>query len=174
MQARFSLAASSALILAATLAPTLAHASDSAPAAAPVPAPAAAPARPAADKLGQARTLIAARQWSAALDELRRVNDAGSADWNNLMGFTLRKGKMPDLAGSEMYYDAALRIDPHHRNTLEYSGELYLMKGDLPKAQARLAALSTECGASCEQYGQLKAAIERYKAAGDKYVSTGW
>ncbi|MEO5687968.1 MAG: tetratricopeptide repeat protein [Burkholderiaceae bacterium] len=170
MQARFSLAASTALILAATLAPSLAHASDSAP----EPAPAAAPARPAADNLGQARTLIAARQWSAALDELHRVNDAGSADWNNLMGFTLRKGKTPDLAGSEKYYDAALRIDPHHRNTLEYSGELYLMKGDLPKAQARLAALSTECGANCEQYGQLKSAIERYKAAGDKYVSTGW
>ncbi len=170
MQARFSLAASTALILAATLAPSLAHASDSAP----EPAPAAAPARPAADKLGQARILIAARQWSAALDELHRVNDSGSADWNNLMGFTLRKGKTPDLAGSEKYYDAALRIDPHHRNTLEYSGELYLMKGDLPKAQARLAALSTECGANCEQYGQLKSTIERYKAAGDKYVSTGW
>lgn len=166
MQARLSLAA---LLLAATLAPSLAQASDS------TPEPAAAtPARPAADKLGQARTLIAARNWSAALDELRRVNDTSSADWNNLMGFTLRKGKTPDLAGSEKYYEAALRIDPHHRNTLEYSGELYLMKGELPKAQARLAALSTECGASCEQYGQLKAAIERYKAAGDKYVSTGW
>ncbi len=168
MQARLSFAATTALILATALASPPALASDTAPA--PTPAP----ARPAADKLGQARTLIAAKQWSAALDELRRVNDTGSADWNNLMGFTLRKGKTPDLAGSEKYYDAALRIDPHHRNTLEYSGELYLMKGDLSKAQARLAALSTECGASCEQYGDLKAAIERYKAAGNKYVSTGW
>ena len=170
MHARPALAVTTALFLAASLA----HASDSAPPPAPAPAPAAAPARPAADKLGQARTLIAARQWSAALDELRRVNDAGSADWNNLMGLALRKSKTPDLAGSEKYYDAALRIDPHHRNTLEYSGELYLMKGDLPKAQARLAALTSECGAGCEQTGQLKAAIERYKAAGDKYVSTGW
>ena len=172
MQARLSLAIPTALLLAATLAPSLAQASDSPPA--PAPASTAAPARAAADKLGRARTLIAARQWSAALEELRRVDDTGSADWNNLMGLTLRKGKTPDLAGSEKYYDAALRIDPHHRNTLEYSGELYLMKGELPKAQARLAALSTECGASCDQYGQLKAAIERYKAAGDKYVSTGW
>ena len=154
-------------LAAAALAPSFAHASDDRPAAPPAHAAA-------ADKLGQARALIAARQWSAALDELRRVNDTGSADWNNLMGFVLRKGKTPDLAASEKYYDAALRIDPHHRNTLEYSGELYLMKGDLAKAEARLAALSTECGAGCEQYGELKSAIDRYKAAGNKYVSTGW
>ena len=153
-------------LAAAALTPFLARASDDAPA-----APAAHAA--AADKLGQARALIASRQWGPALDELRRVNDTGSADWNNLMGFVLRKGKTPDLAGSEKYYDAALRIDPHHRNTLEYSGELYLMKGDLAKAQARLAALSSECGASCEQYGELKSAIDRYKAAGNKYVASG-
>ena len=129
---------------------------------------------PSADKLAAARKLIDARQWGAAIAELKRVDDRSSADWNNLMGYTLRKGATPDLAASEKYYDAALRIDPHHRNTLEYSGELYLMKGDLAKAQARLAALSSECGASCEQYGELKSAIDRYKAAGNKYVSTGW
>jgi opacity protein-like surface antigen len=156
-----------AFAFAAAAATPVAHASDDAPA----PPKAAAPA---ADKLGQARSLIAARQWAPALDELKRVDDTGSADWNNLMGFVLRKGKTPDLAGSEKYYDAALRIDPHHRNTLEYSGELYLMKGDLGKAQARLATLSTDCAAKCEQYTQLKTAIDSYKANGNKYVATGW
>jgi len=130
-------------------------------------------AAPAADKLAQARKLIDARQWGPALDELKRVDDRASADWNNLMGFTLRKGAAPDLAASERYYDAALRIDPHHRNTLEYSGELYLMKGDLARAQSRLAALQAECGTSCSQYGDLKAAIERYQANGNKYVASG-
>ena len=163
MTARFTFA----LALAATLAPSFALASDDTPAAPPAHAAT-------ADKLGQARALIAARQWSAAFDELRRVNDTGSADWNNLMGFVLRKGKTPDLAASEKYYDAALRIDPHHRNTLEYSGELYLMKGDLPKAQARLATLQTECAGQCEQFTQLKTAIADYQAHGNKYVSTGW
>ena len=159
------------LTLAATTA-ALALAAAFAQAADTQPEPPAARA-PAADKLAQARTLIAARNWSGAVDELRRVNDTGSADWNNLMGFTLRKGKTPDLAGSEKYYDAALRIDPHHRNTLEYSGELFLMKGDLPKAQARLATLQAECG-QCEQSTQLKAAIADYQAHGNKVVSTGW
>jgi Flp pilus assembly protein TadD len=166
MQARSFLAIAFAF---AALAAPAAHASDDAPA--PAPAKAAAPA---ADKLAQARSLIAARQWAPALDELKRVNDAGNADWNNLMGFVLRKGKTPDLAGSEKYYDAALKIDPHHRNTLEYSGELYLMKGDLPKAQARLATLQADCGGKCEQFTQLKTAIDDYKANGNKYVSNGW
>jgi len=156
---------------AATLLFHVAHAADTAPTA---PTARAATPAPAADKLGNARTLIAAKQWPAAIDELRRVNDTTSADWNNLMGYTLRKGKTPDLAASEKYYDEALRIDPHHRNTLEYSGELYLMKGELDKAQARLATLSTECSANCEQYADLKSAIERYKAAGNKFVSASW
>jgi len=127
-------------------------------------------AAPATDKLGKARTLIAARQWSAAIDELKRVDDKSSADWNNLMGYTMRKGKTPDLTASEQYYDQALRIDPHHRNTLEYSGELSLMKGDLAKAQARLASLNGECGTACSQYSNLKAAIDRYQANGNKYL----
>ena len=131
-------------------------------------------AAPAADKLAPARKLIEARQWGAAITELKRVNDPASADWNNLMGYTLRKGTTPDLAASEKYYDAALRIDPHHRNTLEYSGELYLMKGDLAKAQSRLEALRAECGTSCSQYGDLKTAIDHYVANGNKYVSNGW
>jgi len=168
MNARHTLALLAATCALAAIAPAAALAADS-----PSPAPAPA-AKAAADKLGQARALIADRQWGPALDELHRVNDAGSADWNNLMGFVLRKGKTPDLAGSEKYYDAALKIDPHHRNTLEYSGELYLMKGDLTKAQSRLASLQSECGGKCEQYAELKTAIADYQANGNKYVSKGW
>ena len=90
------------------------------------------------------------------------------------MGYALRKGKTPDLAESERHYDEALRIDPHHRDALEYSGELYLMKGELDKALARLATLSGECAASCEQYAALNSAIERYRVAGHKFVSRAW
>jgi tetratricopeptide (TPR) repeat protein len=138
---------------------------------APAPARSAAPT-PAADKLGNARALIAAKQWPAAVDELRRVNDAGSADWNNLMGYSLRKGKTPDLDGSQRHYDEALRIDPKHRDALEYSGELFLMKGELDKAEARLVTLAAVCNAGCEQHADLKAAIDKYKAAGNKFVAS--
>jgi tetratricopeptide (TPR) repeat protein len=162
-------------ILALTAAAFISHTAGAADFSAPAPSSARAAVPGAvADKLGEARTLIAAKQWAAALDELKRVNDTGSADWNNLMGYALRKSKTPDLAESERHYDEALRIDPHHRNALEYSGELYLMKGELDKALARLATLSEECAASCEQYAALNSAIERYRVAGNKFVLRAW
>ncbi len=59
----------------------------------------------AADKLATVRTQIAAKNWPAAIDELKRVNDTGNADWNNLMGYSLRKGPTPDFAGAEKFYN---------------------------------------------------------------------
>jgi Flp pilus assembly protein TadD len=123
------------------------------------------------DKLGDARALIKAKKWSEAVAELQRVNDPASADWNNLMGYSMRRGASPDLEASERFYNEALRINPNHRGALEYSGQLYLMKGDLPSAEKRLAVLDKACTFGCEEYTDLKKAIERFKAAGNKYVA---
>jgi tetratricopeptide (TPR) repeat protein len=131
------------------------------------------PAPAAKDSLAAARAQLKEKHWSAAIEELQRVNATGSADWNNLMGYAMRKRQTPDLEASERYYDEALRIDPKHRGTLEYSGELYLMKGDLAKAEARLATLDKVCTFSCEEYRDLKKAISAYKANGNKYVASG-
>jgi Flp pilus assembly protein TadD len=128
-------------------------------------------AGPSTDKLSAARARIAEKNWSGAVEELQKVNDPNSADWNNLMGYTLRKQATPDLAGAERYYNEALRIDPKHRGALEYSGELYLMNGDLPKAEDRLSALDKACRFSCQEYRDLKGAVERFKANGNKYVA---
>ena len=129
------------------------------------------PSNDAPDRLAPARAHVAAKQWPAALDALRKVNDSGSADWNNLMGFSLRKSRNPDYAAAEKHYDAALRIDPRHRGALEYSGELYLMTGDLAKAEQRLAALDKACRFGCEEYTDLKEAVAAYKSNGNRYVS---
>ncbi|MBI5258788.1 MAG: tetratricopeptide repeat protein [Burkholderiales bacterium] len=123
---------------------------------------------PAKDKLAAARAEIQAGRWAAAIQALKQVNDTSSADWNNLMGYSHRKAKSPDYAAAERYYDDALRIDPQHRGALEYSGELYLMLGELPKAEARLAALDKACLLPCAEYTELKNAIARYKASGGK------
>jgi tetratricopeptide (TPR) repeat protein len=125
---------------------------------------------PPALQLAAARVQIAARNWPAAIAELERVKDTRSADWNNLMGYSLRKGPNPDYAAAERYYSAALRIDPLHRGALEYSGELYLILDQLPQAEDRQARLARICSTPCEELDDLKAAIERYKAAGNKYV----
>jgi Flp pilus assembly protein TadD len=126
---------------------------------------------PAPDKLGAARAHIKAARWADAAAELKKVNDVRSADWNNLMGYTQRKLTPPDLAAAERYYDTALKIAPAHRGALEYSGELFLMKGELPRAEQRLAELVRVCAGPCEEQADLKRSIERFKANGNKHVA---
>jgi tetratricopeptide (TPR) repeat protein len=130
-----------------------------------------APAK-APDKLDGVRAQIDANNFPGAIELLKSINDTGSADWNNLMGFSLRKGPTPDFAGAEKFYDEALRIDPKHRGALEYSGELYLQMGQLDKAEQRLAALDKACFFSCEEYRDLKKAIAQYKGSGSKAQSS--
>jgi tetratricopeptide (TPR) repeat protein len=125
---------------------------------------------PANDKLSEARAKIAAKDWPAAIDELKKVNDTGNADWNNLMGYSLRKANRGNAGDSEKFYNEALRIDPKHRGALEYSGELYLMTDNLPMAEQRLAALDKACFLPCSEYKDLKNAVAKYKANGNKYV----
>ena len=154
------------IAIAATLA--LALAAGHALAADMTPAPAPAAKATPASNLPAARALIADSKWTAAVSELERVNDTGNADWNNLMGYTLRKSGAGKWAASEKYYDAALKIDPKHRGALEYSGELYISMGDLPKAEQRLATLGQACSMSCPEYKDLKASVESFKANGGK------
>ena len=124
------------------------------------------------DPLAAAREQIVGKRWPAAISELKRLNATASADWNNLMGYALRKQTSPDLEASERFYNEALRIDPRHRGALEYSGELYLRKGDLAKAEQRLATLEKVCSASCEEYADLKKSIAAYKGNGNRFVAT--
>ena len=124
------------------------------------------------DNFAPVRAKIAEKNWSGAIDELKKLNDPANADWNNLMGYSLRKADpAANLAEAEKFYDAALRIEPKHRGALEYSGELYLMTGNLEKAEQRLSALDKACFLPCEEYTDLKRAVARYKAAGNKYVA---
>jgi len=125
---------------------------------------------PANDKLSAARAKIAAKDWPAAVDELKKVNDTNSADWNNLMGYSLRKAGSANASESERYYNEALRIDPKHKGALEYSGELYLMMGNLPQAEQRLAALDKACFLPCSEHKDLKNAVAKYKSNGNKYI----
>ena len=145
--------------LLAALLPMAATAADT-----PEPAPAAR-AAPAPQPLAAAQAHIKAAQWGAAIDELKRVNATGSADWNNLMGYALRKQAKPDLDAAQKHYDMALKLNPRHQGALEYAGELALMKRDLATAEAHLASLSKLCSTPCEPLDDLKTAVAAYKAA---------
>jgi hypothetical protein len=150
------------LVLCTLALASAAHAADTTPAA--------------PDRLSPARERIAQKDWPGAVAALKQVEDARSADWNNLMGYSLRKSPNPDLAAAERFYDAALQIDPKHRGALEYSGELFLMTNRLALAEQRLAALDKACLLPCDEFTQLKQAVARYKANGNRWVASagGW
>jgi Flp pilus assembly protein TadD len=142
---------------------TLAHTADT-----PEPPP---QIEPVSQPLAVARAQIKAKQWDKAAAELQRLNLVRDADWHNLSGYVQRKKAQPDLAAAERHYNEALRLNPQHRGALEYSGELYLMKGDLPQAEQRLAALQKACIAGCEELNDLKQAVARFKANGNKFMA---
>ena len=114
--------------------------------------------------LTEVRSSIKAEKYNQAIQQLQAANEKNSADWNNLLAYSLRKKQSPDLMGAEKYYQAALKIDPEHRGALEYYGELKLMNNDLPGAEALLAKLNKVCTFGCEEYSDLKGAIQKYKS----------
>ena len=85
-----------------------------------------------------------------------------NADAWNFIGFSHRNLKNLDRALPA--YNKALAINPKHRGANEYLGELYLQIGDLAKAEERLEKLDDICFFGCEEYRDLKAAIEAYKS----------
>jgi Flp pilus assembly protein TadD len=115
--------------------------------------------------LTDSRASIKAEKYDQAVKQLQSVNETSSAEWNNLMGYSLRKKQPRDLVGAEKYYQAALKIDPNHRGALEYYGELKLMNNDLPGAEALLTRLDKACFFGCEEYSDLKASIQKYKSS---------
>jgi tetratricopeptide (TPR) repeat protein len=109
---------------------------------------------------------IKADRYAEAIPMLERVvgRDPRNADAFNWMGYaTRRKG---DPAASIPIYQKALAIDPKHRGAHEYIGEAYLMLGDVTKAKEHLARLDKLCFLPCEQYRDLKRAVEQYEKTG--------
>ena len=115
--------------------------------------------------LTEARQAIKANKYEAAIEILAKHSEQkNSADWNNLMGYTLRKKSPPELLEAENFYQTALQIDPKHKGALEYYGELMLIKNDLTGAESLLKRLDQICTFSCEEFRDLKKSIQAYKS----------
>lgn len=110
---------------------------------------------------------IRAEDYPSAIRLFQRVvaRDSQNADAYNWLAYATRKNG--DAAAAIPIYEKALAIDPKHRGAHEYIGEAYLMLGDLPKAKQHLKTLDGLCFFSCEEYRDLKKAVELYeKSAG--------
>jgi tetratricopeptide (TPR) repeat protein len=124
------------------------------------------PARPADPDYTAAVKAIKAEKFAAAIPLLEGVvkRDTAAADAYNWLAYATRK--TGDPAASIPLYEKALAIDPKHRGAHEYIGEAYLMLGNVAKAREHLARLDTLCFFSCEEYRDLKKAVESYEKTG--------
>ena len=124
----------------------------------PTPAPSVA-AKNVTTELTKIRTLIAAKNFSAALTALQAADKTfpNNADINNLLGYSARNLKQYKPAAT--YYVKALKIDPNHLGALEYQGELFMLTKKTSDAKKNLAKLKSLCGVNCEEYLDLKKAI---------------
>ena len=111
--------------------------------------------------------LIEEGRYSAAIPLMQKVVavEPSNADAYNYLGFSHRK--LGDQAKALEFYQRALELKPKHRGANEYLGELYLEMGDLARAEKRLDVLDSACWFGCEEYSDLKQAIEAFKAKQD-------
>lgn len=112
----------------------------------------------------KAEYLIKGDKCDEAMPILQKVvaDNHRDADAWNYLGFCARKlGKKEEALG---YYQKALALSPKHKGANEYLGELYLMMGDLPKAEQQLAVLKGICPNGCEELEDLEADIADFKA----------
>jgi len=110
--------------------------------------------------MDRARALVARKDWvlaQALLEGYVRAKPQ-SADGFNLLGYSYRNLKKYDE--SLVAYKQALRLDPRHRGAHEYIGMAYVEMGQIDKAREHLASLDKICVFSCEEFRDLKKAIE--------------
>jgi len=112
--------------------------------------------------LNMVQSLVYGKKYKKAENKLiaLEVKFPQNADVQNYLGFVSRK--MNKLGKSDAYYKKALQIDPMHKGALEYQGELFLQYKNVEKAKANLKLLERICGVNCEEYKDLKKAIEDF------------
>lgn len=108
--------------------------------------------------------LIEAQDYQAAIDKLMAAlaEKPDDADLLNLLAFSQRKLMRFDEA--MINYQKALQIKPKHLGANEYLGELYLQLGQPEQAEERLQVLDKACFFGCDEYDELKQAIEVYRS----------
>ena len=110
--------------------------------------------------LREARTAITASQWIQAVALLQAHVQvyADEADAHNLLGYSQRQ--LGQHAASQAAYERALQLDPSHRGAHEYMGELMITLGRRDRALFHLGELERLCASSCQEYQQLKRAVD--------------
>ena len=130
------------------------------------------PVRPEDPQYTAAVKAIKAGEYAKAIPLLEGVTsrDGKNADAYNWLAYATRKNGNPSAAIP--IYQKALAIDPKHKGAHEYIGEAYLMLDDLPHAKEHLKTLDSLCFITCEEFRDLKRAVEAYEKSGGKSKPT--
>jgi Flp pilus assembly protein TadD len=109
---------------------------------------------------------VESQDWKKAIELLSKAMKtvSNNSEAHNLLGYAYRKTGNYNASFSE--YNQALKIDPANRHAHEYIGEAYLLTNNLPQAEQHLAELQKICSPiPCEEYKELKLAVDSYKKA---------
>ena len=124
------------------------------------------PDKPENPNIVAGRKAIEAKDYKAAVGHLTKAvqEEPKNADAHNMLGYSYRKTGVLDK--SMEHYQTALKLDSNHRSAHEYLGELYLDMNQPDNAEKQLASLKKACPffGRCEEYEDLKKAIDGYKA----------
>ena len=124
---------------------------------------------------------FAREDWPEVIAIMERV--VAQKPWHDdaytRLGFAYRKEG--DYERALRAYDEALALNPHHRGALEYLGEAFLEMGRPGDAEAMLARLAAACRrvagdqddwqVDCEEWQDLRAALDAYPAGREPAAS---
>jgi tetratricopeptide (TPR) repeat protein len=107
---------------------------------------------------------LAAEDWNGAITTLRLalMRDPRNADIWNYIGYAHRR--LRQWGPAMQHYQQALTFNQRHRGAHGHLGELYLVLGDLGKAEEHRAALQRICVIACVELGDLERTIAIYGA----------
>ncbi len=116
------------------------------------------------DSYDAAAKLVKAEQYDQAIQKLKALlrEHPGHANAWNALGFSQRM--VGDLDAAATAYSNALTITPNHNGALNYMGQMFVQTGRIEEARELLVKLETACGPECEDYKQLRRAVEDGKA----------
>jgi len=117
-------------------------------------------------KYAEGVAAVTRRDYTTAIRSFEDVvgRDDRNANAYNWLAYSIRQSG--DAARSIPIYQKALAIDPKHKGAHEYIGEAFLALGNLPKAKEHLTVLDKLCFFPCEEYSDLKKAVQDYERSG--------
>src|SRR6202161_186162 len=112
-------------------------------------------------------TIYDRNDYAAAIEQLKALGRDDRADVANLIGYSYRK--LGDYKVSQIWYERALKDDPHRLRTWQYYGLWQLEQGNRDQAEYHLTKIDALCGKDCPEYRSLASALEKSSVTGHTY-----